>query len=51
MKLMNFNHINPNHFGKGLHASSILDKEIFFEFQNNKLTLNNIAKTILDTLI
>ena len=46
MKLMNFHHLNPNHFGKGLQAASKLDAEIFREFENDteKLKYNRVIK-------
>ena len=50
MKLMNFHHINPNHFGKGLHAASILDKEVFLEFLYDHKALDAQANKILDKL-
>ena len=46
MKLMNFHHLNPNHFGKGLHAASKLDAEIFKEFENKLEKLKNYLKKL-----
>lgn len=46
MKLANFKFIDPEYSGEGLKGGSVLDKEIFFEFNKNlsglKLTANNI---------
>ena len=47
MKLMNFHHLNPNHFGKGLHAASKLDAEIFKEFENKLEKLKKISEEII----
>jgi hypothetical protein len=50
MKLMNFHHLNPNHFGKGLHAASKLDSEIFTEFENNLEQLKYLSNKIIKSL-
>ena len=50
MKLMNFHHLNPNHFGKGLHAASKLDSEIFMEFENKLENLNYLSEKLKETL-
>ena len=50
MKLMNFHHLNPNHFGKGLHAASKLDSEIFSEFENNLEQLKYLSNKIIKSL-
>ena len=50
MKLMNFHHLNPNHFGKGLHASSKLDAEIFKEFEDNLTNLYSLSNKIIKSL-
>ena len=47
MKLMNFHHLNPNHFGKGLHVASKLDAEIFKEFENKLEKLKKISEEII----
>ena len=47
MKLMNFHHLNPNHFGKGLHAASKLDAEIFKEFENKLEKLKKLSEEII----
>ncbi len=46
MKLMNFNHINPQHHGKGLESVSKLDQEIFNEFIGKENQLSVISKKI-----
>jgi 5-methylcytosine-specific restriction enzyme A len=46
LKLSNFLSIDPNYPGKGMPAYSNLDKEIFFEFQNDIPQLREIAKHI-----
>lgn len=43
MKLMNFHSINPNKEAKGLSGGSVLDREIFFEFQNNHKDLSKLS--------
>jgi len=43
MKLMNFHSINPNKQAKGLSGGSVLDREIFFEFQNNHKDLSKLS--------
>lgn len=50
MKLNNFKAIDPNYDGKGMDRFSKLDKEIFFEFENNISGLNKIAKQIKNTI-
>lgn len=45
-KLSNFKHIDPSYIGKGSKGHSKLDKEIFFEFNNNKDELKSICETI-----
>ena len=46
MKLMNFLHCDPNYKGEGLSKVTKLDKRIFKEFENDKIKLSQIAKTI-----
>ncbi|RBW61440.1 HNH endonuclease [Tenacibaculum sp. E3R01] len=43
MKLNNFKAIDPNYNGKGMDRYSNLDKEVFFEFQNDLQSLKRIA--------
>ncbi|WP_294296186.1 HNH endonuclease [uncultured Chryseobacterium sp.] len=50
MKLNNFTSIDPNNPSKGLERFSKLDKQIFFEFQNNQTVLKNISNVIIETL-
>lgn len=49
MKLNNFKAIDPDYAGKGMERYSKLDKEVFFEFQNNIIKLKQIAKQIKTT--
>ena len=46
MKLMNFNHLNPDQSSKGLSGGSVLDQQIFKEFYNDQNFLSNIADEI-----
>ena len=46
MKLMNFHSINPNKEAKGLSGGSVLDREIFFEFQNNHKDLSKLSNEL-----
>ncbi len=46
MKLNNFKAIDPNYEGKGMDRYSRLDKEVFFEFQDNISGLNKLAERI-----
>ena len=50
MKLNNFKAIDPDYDGKGMDRYSRLDKEVFFEFQNNISGLNKIAEQIKRTI-
>lgn len=50
MKLSNFTSIDPDNPAKGLDRTSQLDKQIFFEFQNNQNLLKNISNVIIETL-
>lgn len=47
MKLGNFKSIDPNYTGEGLKAGSILDKSIWNEFHQEKIRLNDVAKSIV----
>ena len=49
LKLSNFLAIDPQYEGKGMESYSKLDKEIFEEFQNDKIRLSQIARTITET--
>ncbi|WP_207224199.1 hypothetical protein [Aquimarina brevivitae] len=50
MKLNNFKAIDPEYDGKGMDRYSKLDKEVFFEFQNNNDGLKRIAEQIRKTV-
>lgn len=50
MKLGNFTSIDPDNPAKGLDKTSQLDKQIFFEFKNNRNLLTNISNVIIETL-
>jgi 5-methylcytosine-specific restriction protein A len=49
LKLSNFLAIDPNYQGKGMESYSKLDKEVFDEFENNKIKLASIASQIKKT--
>ncbi len=51
LKLSNFLAIDPNYPGKGMERYSKLDKEIFFEFQNDRSRLKKEASKILQEII
>jgi 5-methylcytosine-specific restriction protein A len=46
LKLSNFKALDPNYKGKGMEAYSKLDKEVFDEFNNDKIRLHYIANEI-----
>ena len=50
LKLSNFLAIDPNYEGKGMKSYSKLDKEVFDEFENNKIELASIASKIKKTV-
>lgn len=50
MKLMNFHSLNPHHTSKGLSGASELDKKIFLEFENDKITLSRISNNIINMI-
>lgn len=47
MKLSNFTAIDPNNPAKGLDRSSKLDKQVFYEFKDNRDILKNISDLII----
>ncbi len=50
LKLSNFRAIDPNYKGKGMDRFSKLDKEVFYEFWQNKQKLKSIANQIKHTV-
>lgn len=46
LKLSNFLSLDPDYTGKGMEASSTLDKQIFLEFYNNRNLLHTISEKI-----
>ena len=50
LKLSNFASIDPEYKGKGMYAHSVLDKEIFEEFVNDKVRLKSISNSIREIL-
>lgn len=50
LKLSNFLAIDPDYSGKGMSSTSKLDKEIFFEFVNDKERLADLAGQIKDAV-
>ncbi|MFI2741258.1 hypothetical protein ACG2LH_00850 [Zhouia sp. PK063] len=50
LKLSNFLAIDPNYKGKGMESYSKLDKEVFEEFENNKVELASIVSKIKKTV-
>ena len=46
LKLSNFKALDPNYKGKGMEAYSLLDKEVFEEFFNDRDRLHKIASHI-----
>lgn len=50
LKLSNFLAIDPSYPGKGMSSYSKLDEKIFFEFNNNRKLLGNLADAIKATV-
>jgi 5-methylcytosine-specific restriction protein A len=50
LKLSNFKAMDPSYAGKGMSSFSKLDKQVFDEFNGNKILLHKIASDIKQTL-